>query len=423
MIRTSFRLLTSLSVLAMILSGVSCGGRGRDVDRMYDRSYALVRMRMVNEALELLEKAREIEPERYDILRLYWQLRFNRDEGAVYELKNLEIEHPDNPLYPRLLSSLLAEPHERLEAGRRAMKLQPENDEIYRSIGDVFGELEMTDSAAVYYSKAVGLNPSSTEALLAMARIQAGKADLDEAERIYGSVIERTGSGKDHDKAFEEFFYLHWEKGDTSGAVRIARSALSKVSDPWLHNDLAWVLGDAKIEMALVESLAIRSIEGMNSGWIRSEYPEIDEDWAESTARQFRGYVYDTLGGIYQKGGETENAIAAFEKAVELIPFISFDLLTSLSKAYREAGRYEDAIGSLLDILSVSMDDQTLSTIREVYAEMHGDTTGLGSLVEERRRETIEPAADFRMASLSGGMVSLSDLRGNVVLLNFWFPT
>jgi tetratricopeptide (TPR) repeat protein len=390
---------------------------------MYNRSYALVRMRMVNDALELLEKALEIEPERYDLLRLYWQLRFKRDEGAIYELKSLEIENPDNPLYPRLLNNLLDDPGERMEAGRRALKLQPDYDEIYLSLGDVFEELEMTDSAEVYYSRALKLNPESSDALISMARIKTIQGNSVEAAQIYWNLIDQTESGEDHDKAYEELFFLHWEANDSLGAYQVAKSALSKVSDPWIHNDFARVLGEAKIEIALAESLALKAIDGMSIARMKSEYPEINEDWAVNTARQYKGYLYDTLGNIYQIAGETDKAISAFETAAELIPFENSDLLMNLSEVYRETGRTEEAAGSLLDIVSVSMNDDAYSMLGEIYIEEQGDTIGMGALIKEKRDATIEPSSDFRMASLTGGQVSLSEFRGNVVLLNFWYPT
>jgi tetratricopeptide (TPR) repeat protein len=416
-------LLTLLFILLVSFSSFSCGNSDQNVDKMYDRSFALVRMRMVNDALELLEQALEIEPERYDLLRLYWQLRFKRDEGAIYELKGLEIENPDNPLYPRLLNNLLDDPGERMEAGRRALKLQPDYDEIYLSLGDVFEELEMIDSAEVYYSRALKLNPESSNALISMARIRATQGNTLDAAQIYWNIIDQTGSGEDHDKAYEELFFLHWEANDSLRATQIAKSALTRVSDPWINNDFAWVLGEAEIEIALAESLALKAIDEMTIAWMKSEYPEIDEDWAVKTARQYKGYFYDTLGSIYQIAGETDKAISAFETAAELIPFVNYDLLMNLSKVYRETGRTDEAVGSLLDILSVSMNDDAFSMLGEIYTEMYGDTTGIGALVKDKRDATIEPSSDFRMASLTGGMVSLSEFRGNVVLLNFWFPT
>ena len=43
--------------------------------------------------------------------------------------------------------------------------------------------------------------------------------------------------------------------------------------------------------------------------------------------------------------------------------------------------------------------------------------------VAARREELAKPAAEFAMRSLDGETVSLSGLRGKVVVLSFWFPT
>jgi tetratricopeptide (TPR) repeat protein len=175
--------------------------------------------------------------------------------------------------------------------------------------------------------------------------------------------------------------------------------------------------------MDLAKRIARGAVDGMTPDWLRGENPEIEPDWARATADRYRGYLFDTLGYVHLQSGETEKAIAALEEGASLVPYVDSELLTRLSTAYRIAGRLDDAIETLLTIVSVSKNDEAMERLEAFYIEKEGSTEGLAEWVEARRRATIEPAADFRMATMDGDTVSLSSLRGQVVFLNFWFPT
>jgi tetratricopeptide (TPR) repeat protein len=414
----------SLEVITvMIVLLMSACGSDQDVEKLGDRSRALFRMGMNDEAMELIQKALEIEPERFELLETYWKLRFRQDEGAIERLKELESDHPTNPAYPRLLSLLLNDSTERLDKARLSMKLDPEEPEVYLVLSDVFIDMEMTDSAVIYCEKALELDPSMADASLFLGRLNSGKGDLEGAAAIYRAILDRGAGSEEFDEAVDRLFSLYWENEDTSGAIDMARTALNDVRDPWVLRDIAGTIAEDKIEIELAKALALKAIEGMNTEWIEFVYPEIDASWAASTSRRYRGYMYDTLGFVYYQAGETQKTINAYEEAITLIPYIDSEILMKLASAYEDLGMHDEAIESLLDVLAVSMNEEAKSRLESIYIGMHGDTTGVHALVIGKRDETTKPAADFEMVSMNGDMVSLSDFKGKVVLLNFWFPT
>ena len=406
----------------IVLFLFACGS-DRDVGKLHDRSLALVRMGMNEEAMKTIRQALEAEPGRFDLLETYWELKFKQDEGAVDELKGLQEENPNDPFYPRLLSVLLEDPAERLEAGRRAMKLTGEDPEVYLALIDAFIDPERADSAEIYCSKVLALDPSMARASLRLAGLVADRGDLERAETIYRTVLDRGRGTEEYDTAVQRLFAFYWDEKETPGATEVARIALTNVRDPWVLDHLAYIMADANFEISLAESLSLKGIEGMNAEWIAVEYPEIDAGWATGTSRRYRGYLYGTLGFVYSQAGKTSKAVDALEEAVTLIPYADSEILEELASAYEELGRHDEAIESLLDILAVSMNDEAMSQLETTYAEKYGDTTGVHALVAEKRKAVIEPATDFRMASLTGETVTLSDFKGKVVLLDFWFPT
>lgn len=417
---------TNIPLFALILLVLSCGSErdsARDVEQLHNRSLALIRMGMRSEAMQTIEKALEIAPGDFDLLETYWELRFRRDENAAEELKALEGRNPTDPTYPRLLSLLLPEPADRADAAQRALKLVSDEPEVYQALGEAFMELDRADSAEMYFRRAADLEDHPGDAALYLAKLKNQGGDREGAEASYREVAEKAADPDIHDTAIRRLFLLYWEAGDTLLALGLARTSVGHVENPWILNDLAYTIAEAKADLPLAAKLAGKAIYGMDMDWMRRDYPEIDTKWAETTSSRYRGYLYDTLAYVHMQGGETEEAIVALEKGRELIPYIDSEIMNHLAEAYQNAGRLDDAIEALLDILSISMNEDAMSHLSEIYAEKHGDTTGIAVLISDRRKSQTRPAPDFRMTSMDGEEVSLSDFRGQVVLLNFWFPT
>jgi len=422
-----FRFLSIRAMLPMLLLSLSCGSKSdtpHEWQGAYNRGLALIQMGMNEEATGQLEEALKVAPERYDVLETYWKLRFKRDYNAADELRGEAKGDPGNANFQRLMSLLLKDPEERLKAGRTAIRLVPGEPQAYKVMGDIFDLLEMPDSSAAYYSRAVEMDPTGLEAAIALAGLKRKTGDLAGAETIYRAIVDGEGGSPDeYGEAVRDLFSLYWDGGDYSDAVEVAGTAKLRVEDPWVLNSFAWTLADADIKTGLAEALALKAISGMTGERFMRKYPEIDAGWADETARRNQGYFYDTLGYAYRRAGETDKAIDAFEKAVERTPYIDSDLQIKLASAYKEAGRPEDAIESLLSVVSVSRNEEASAQLQSDYIEVHGDTAGLGALVADRRRKGMKPAADFTMSNLNGNSVTLSDYTGKVVMLEFWFPT
>ena len=139
----------SVALLLLFLVA-ACGPQkqaDQEVERLRHRSLALARMGQSGKAVEVIEKALELDPDRYSLLETYWKLRFKRDEGAVEELQALEKENPGTPVYSRLLSNLLEDPGERLDAGRKVNLYITYDPDHYVSLGRPLIQLAQAFSA------------------------------------------------------------------------------------------------------------------------------------------------------------------------------------------------------------------------------------------------------------------------------------
>jgi tetratricopeptide (TPR) repeat protein len=413
-------------LLPLIAFALACGSKPAEegpTGGIHDRGLALAEMGRVVEAVAVLEASLAHDPSDFEAQRTYWRLRKKQDEGAIDALLRHESDHPDDPLYPRLLAELHPDPGERLEAARRAERLAPDDAAVAVAVGDAFYDLEMPDSAGAAYDRALELDPSAAEAYISRAALLEARGDRAAAAAMYRAGLEWVEAREGRDRLTRRLFSLLWNGGDFPAAVRLAQGSAEEIEDPWALNDMAWTLAEAEVELGLAERLAERAVGRMTAAWAGGGNAAIDPKWAERTAGRYRGYLLDTLGFVRLQAGRAAEAIAALEQGAELIPYVDSELLKKLSTAYRQADRLDDAIDALLTILSVSNDEEARERLEAFWIERSGGTEGLDEAVEARRRERMEPAADFRLATMAGDTLSLSSLRGQVVLLNFWFPT
>lgn len=77
-----------------------------------------------------------------------------------------------------------------LNAGQKALQLNPNDSEIFYNVGNTLKQLNKLDEALVYYENAIRLNPNYIEAYNNLAITQKEKNNLKESINIYYKLIE-----------------------------------------------------------------------------------------------------------------------------------------------------------------------------------------------------------------------------------------
>jgi tetratricopeptide (TPR) repeat protein len=135
--------------------------------------------------------------------------------------------------------------------------------------------------------------------------------------------------------------------------------------------------------------------------------------------------ILDTVGWAHYAAGDFPEAARYLEGAVDMMD----ETLTSddetvqhLLEAYEAARMRNESISLLTTIVarSVDADDPARTRLRALIIERDGSAAAVDRLVSAARYEGVKEAPGFALADREGNMVALEDMRGDIVLLNFW---
>jgi peroxiredoxin len=134
---------------------------------------------------------------------------------------------------------------------------------------------------------------------------------------------------------------------------------------------------------------------------------------------------YAWWGELALATGRKEEALAAAQTAVALEPETNPDRHELLARVWREIGDFDRAAAAFAEAWAAGS-DQALVSLRSLYVDRHGSEAGfeqyLARITGETPVEDETPAAEtFRVTDLAGQAYDLAELRGKVVVLNFWF--
>ncbi|MEW6736131.1 MAG: redoxin domain-containing protein [Acidobacteriota bacterium] len=149
---------------------------------------------------------------------------------------------------------------------------------------------------------------------------------------------------------------------------------------------------------------------------------------------ELRAAIQDTLGWIHFKRGNYPEAIKVLEASLQISE--EADTFQHLGEAYEKSGQSDKAIEALLNAVVLtdendSVNKLALPKLKAAYAKKHGSEAGLDKLITEKaaarlkevalnknRYEQVAPA--WELKNPQGEIVRLSDLRGKVVVLDWW---
>ncbi|MEP0823805.1 MAG: TlpA family protein disulfide reductase [Ignavibacterium sp.] len=204
--------------------------------------------------------------------------------------------------------------------------------------------------------------------------------------------------------------------------------------NPQSYNSIAWQLIEAGTDLEKAVSLAKKGLDLARNQNERSKPPYLSmRQWMRSKEYGI-GMIADTYAfGIFKLGRFIE-AEKAYEEAYHATQGREADINARLVECYVKNGKYSEAIRVADEcVRKGKSNDDLLAFYKTAYTQKHGSEEGFLEAVNaaralvarEARTELLKnvltiPAIDFALKDLKENTVRLSDLRGKIVVLDFW---
>ncbi len=240
---------------------------------------------------------------------------------------------------------------------------------------------------------------------------------LDTLHYLIVSGLLNQGKIQEMESYFEEHPALDY--------ARVFNMAASKLLEQGKYPELALKLAGRGIDA--VEDELNRPEEEKPAYYTRGQ-------WEERIEKYSLAPLLDTRGELLMEQGKAEEAVVDMEKAVEVSGAEQPEINQHYAKALIQTGAYEKALERLSAfVCEGNASPEIREMLKTAYVEQKGSDEGFSDYLkglEEKAREIIKaelqkeimekPAPDFTLEDLQGNQVSLSDLRGKTLVLDFW---
>jgi|DewCreStandDraft_2_1066082.scaffolds.fasta_scaffold00008_101 thiol-disulfide isomerase/thioredoxin len=400
----------AISYLGQGASGIASVARRADLDR----------------AKELLQRSLESHPEHLPTKFAYAGVRFDRGEITRSDLEET---------LQRLLQLPWDSTNEmQVRSRSRALRLLGRD----------------SDAAELEHRFAERFPTSDLAEEVERAYCAAAKTPEEFRDRIR-RFAERFPSSPSAVKMYTDLVAYYLQQGNGDAAIATVNSypvppGVTSSPPPALLNMLAVTIVRQDSLLKLAQQYiewAVRALETENLDAKPRYVAPCEYRWQ---LRELRGICHDTWGYVLYRMGRTEDAIEAFRQCEYLLgPFASGDMLEHLSEALMAAGRREEslavarraiasgrAIGpTVMRFLQSSADT---AAIRAEYESLRKQARP-AKLRRLRQEMLAQPLLEMQfrrndgstfllgdavLTTLDGRQISLRQLKGKVVVLDFW---
>jgi thiol-disulfide isomerase/thioredoxin len=186
-------------------------------------------------------------------------------------------------------------------------------------------------------------------------------------------------------------------------------------------NEIAWELATANLELTAAKAYSERALVQMDS-LSKAEKPQYynskekwDEFWNKTT-----GNYYDTYATIFYKSGKIQTAAEQQKIAVRLTSGKNTYINEQLVRYLIESNQPKEALARAEEFKIAQQGTVKIDSMYTVaYVAIHGSTKGLDA-AKEKMEVQIKDAPDFTLKTLDGKSVTLSSLKGKIVILDLW---
>jgi peroxiredoxin/tetratricopeptide (TPR) repeat protein len=414
-----------------------------------------------DEAIALYEQAHAADPADASILLQQSQDLGRRKRTAEAEAKALEALRlsPDSLTVQRNYWQAVRARRDLSEDARRAaldpqieglLRARGDRPDVLRAIAFELGEEGRRDEQQALEATILHNYPLSSAAEASvygrMEEFQRRNPKLHDdpaLARQYLQVIRDFIAWSCHEREYLAFGYLalyleirndpQTSEAELLEAIRGMRSE-ENANPHIVYLDAAVTLADRGIELDEAERLAKKGAAIMAA---RRPPPMIDKAEAKRMASYAAAQSHDAIGWVALARKQNAEARRELQLACDLFP--------EFARSWYHLGRLEEAEGHAAAAQRAFLSGMLVrgfganpneAALKAIYAKQHGGSmagfdefvrTARGGDTDQRKTAVLrdrigkpEPAPRFALKTLSGGTLSLDDLRGKIAVVNFW---
>ncbi|OQX89030.1 hypothetical protein B6D60_00300 [candidate division KSB1 bacterium 4484_87] len=204
-----------------------------------------------------------------------------------------------------------------------------------------------------------------------------------------------------------------------------------------MYNSLAWDMVEEGINLNSAAQIAKKGVELARKQLDApiSEKPSYltEAEWRERLKTPL-GNILDTYGYALYKLGKKQEALPVFEEAVKIMDRKSGDVNQRYVQTLLETGNSEQALNFMKELIPAGLGFPGIEEkFKQAYAAVKGSDEDAGELLaklqkkgkeklfSDLKKEMIDtPAPDFTLVDMEGKDISLKDLRGKIIITDFW---
>ena len=186
------------------------------------------------------------------------------------------------------------------------------------------------------------------------------------------------------------------------------------------YNETAWEMATNNTHLEIAKVYSEKSLELMDS-LRKEEKPDYYslKDW-EDGQNATKGNYYDTYACILEKLGNIKEAAEKEQLGVVLSKSSNTYMNEQLMKYLITSNQTKEALTWGEKFLSTDKSNAKLDSLYDVaYIKLNGSNAGLAA-IKASMIDKMKPAPDFTLKTLDGKTVTLSALRGKIVILDLW---
>ena len=209
-------------------------------------------------------------------------------------------------------------------------------------------------------------------------------------------------------------------KKDYANFDKYMSNVKDKAFKAYGYNEIAWEIASNNTHLEIAKVYSEKSLELMDSLRKEKKPDYYSLKYWENSQNATKGNYYDTYAFILDKMGSKKEATENELLAVELTKSNNVSMNEQLMKLLVAGNQMKEALSWSEKFLSSDKSNAKIDSLYDVaYINLNGSNAGLAD-AKAKMIEKMKPAPDFTLKTLDGKTVTLSALRGKIVILDLW---